>query len=941
MRARLKVFSSFLAAVMIIMSFTAMVSASGNVVASGTYDAIEWTYYDDNSLKVSFVEGYTAENPNIYLYGVPKEYLESALTIDIDYSNLPSTKSYFSVSAIDVPAEVVAFHGGDLERLTIFGFTDNLASVTMDRGTTVANLNLSDIKASSLRPFGLISNVTNSVSVNFAHNIKYLEVPYSLDYFSVLNCSNLKELAVTGDIEGLTVNECEMLSDIELNDSVEYLYLYSLPEITEFEIPDYIDECSIIETGISSISVPADCRAHIAGDDFVEATLESGRTSINEWMFSGAESLRSVNIPEGVTSIEYGGFRYCSSLKSVDLPETLEIIDGKAFSESGIETITLPLNVKEIEMTAFAGCESLTDVYYDGTRAELEQIEITSMENDDTSDLTVFDIFDESVTIHYKDDSVEKYKVTVGSVTNGTASVSKTEAEAGEKITVTAKPNTGYELDTIKVNGKAISGNTFTMPAQDTTVTVTFKKINYKVTVGSVSNGTVTVSKSTANYGDTITVTAKPNTGYVLDTILVNGKAISGNTFKMPAKDTTVTATFKKASYKVTVGSVSNGTVTVSKSTANYGDTITVTAKPNTGYMLDQILVNGKSISGNTFKMPAKDTTVTATFKKVLYNVTVNTPKNGTAALSRVKASLGDTVTVTAKPNTGYELDTIKVNGKVISGTSFTMPATDTIVEVTFKKVIYTLTVGKVTNGKVTLSASTATYGDTVFVKAEPNIGYELDQILVNGSAIKGESFKMPAQNTVVTATFKKAKLKGWQKSGNDWLFYDDSGIAVTGWNKINGAWYFFNDAGIMQTGWLKSGSDWYYLRSSGSMYTGWLKYGNTWYYLESSGRMATGWEKVDGTWYLFNGSGAMLTGWQKSGGNWYYLTGSGAMKTGWLLSGGKWYYLTPSGAMATGWMTIGGNKYYFDPVIGFMVTGTVKIDGRRYVFDDNGHLLR
>lgn len=876
---------------MIIMSFTAMVSASGNVVDSGTYDAFEWTYYDDNSLKVSFVEGYTAENPNLYLYGVPREYLESALTIDIDYSNLPSTKSYFSVSAIDVPAEVVAFHGGDLEHLTIFGFTDNLASVTMDRGITVANLNLSEIKASSLRPFGLISNATNSVSVNFAHNIKYLEVPYSLDYFSVLNCSNLKELVVTGDIEGLTVNDCEMLSDIELNDSVEYLYLYSLPEITEFEIPDYINECSIIQTGISSISVPADCRAHIAGDDFVEATLESGRTSINEWMFSGAESLSSVNIPEGVTSIEYGGFRYCSSLKSVDLPETLESIGGKAFSESGIETITLPLNVKEIEMTAFDGCESLTDVYYDGTRAELEQIEITSMENDDTSDLTVFDIFDESVTIHYKDDSVEKYKVTVGSVTNGTASVSKTEAEAGEKITVTAKPNTGYELDTIKVNGKAISGNTFTMPAQDTTVTVTFKKINYKVTVGSVSNGTVTVSKSTANYGDTITVTAKPNTGY----------------------------------------------------------------------MLDQILVNGKAISGNTFKMPAKDTTVTATFKKVLYNVTVNTPKNGTAALSRVKASLGDTVTVTAKPNTGYELDTIKVNGKVISGTSFTMPATDTIVEVTFKKVIYTLTVGKVTNGKVTLSASTATYGDTVFVKAEPNIGYELDQILVNGSAIKGESFKMPAQNTVVTATFKKAKLKGWQKSGNDWLFYNDSGIAVTGWNKINGAWYFFNDAGIMQTGWLKSGSDWYYLRSSGSMYTGWLKYGNTWYYLESSGRMATGWAKVDGKWYLFSDSGSMLTGWQKrgttwyylepsgamktgwlrSGNDWYYFTESGAMKTGWLLSGGKWYYLTPSGAMATGWMTIGGYKYYFDPVIGYMVTGTVKIDGRRYIFDDNGHLLR
>ena len=76
------------------------------------------------------------------------------------------------------------------------------------------------------------------------------------------------------------------------------------------------------------------------------------------------------------------------------------------------------------------------------------------------------------------------YAVSVDEAENGTVSASKAMASAGDKVTITAAANEGYELDQVTVtgqNGTAIAvtdnGNgtyTFTMPAQKVTVEATF-----------------------------------------------------------------------------------------------------------------------------------------------------------------------------------------------------------------------------------------------------------------------------------------------------------------------------------------------------------------------------------------------------------------------------------------------------------------------------------
>ena len=73
----------------------------------------------------------------------------------------------------------------------------------------------------------------------------------------------------------------------------------------------------------------------------------------------------------------------------------------------------------------------------------------------------------------------------------------------------------------------------------------------YTITVMATENGSVTVSKTTAPQGETITITASPAVAYELDTVKVTtvsgtAVAVSNGKFTMPDSDVTVTATFKR-----------------------------------------------------------------------------------------------------------------------------------------------------------------------------------------------------------------------------------------------------------------------------------------------------------------------------------------------------------------------------------------------------------
>ncbi|MCR4598305.1 MAG: Ig-like domain-containing protein, partial [Acetatifactor sp.] len=169
-------------------------------------------------------------------------------------------------------------------------------------------------------------------------------------------------------------------------------------------------------------------------------------------------------------------------------------------------------------------------------------------------------------------DEVESYPLVVAKVEHGTIIAPK-RVEAGAKVTLTAIPDAGYELDSLTANlynqktkktGEAVvvaGDNTFSMPNHDVIVGGKFAMIaqqtlesGFKIQVRNSTGGTVTASQNEAKPGDTITLTVRNSSGHELESLrIVNaeGKPVGitsdgdGYAFTMPESDVTITPVFR------------------------------------------------------------------------------------------------------------------------------------------------------------------------------------------------------------------------------------------------------------------------------------------------------------------------------------------------------------------------------------------------------------
>lgn len=113
----------------------------------------------------------------------------------------------------------------------------------------------------------------------------------------------------------------------------------------------------------------------------------------------------------------------------------------------------------------------------------------------------------------YKGPSIAKYLVSFASVEGGTLSASAIKAEEGTEITLTAKPQLGYEFNNdwsvTATDGTVINvvDNKFTMPAQDVTVSGTFSENTSTPTFASLAELVATGAPSTTAAKVTVTLT--------------------------------------------------------------------------------------------------------------------------------------------------------------------------------------------------------------------------------------------------------------------------------------------------------------------------------------------------------------------------------------------------------------------------------------------------
>ena len=345
-------------------------------------------------------------------------------------------------------------------------------------------------------------------------------------------------------------------------------------------------------------------------------------------------------------------------------------------------------------------------------------------------------IKDDTVTL-----TVEKEGTDIVTVTakNGDTDVALTEVQEAAQDEAAAQATTE----------KAKTVYTFTMPDGDVAISVEKNAKTYEVNVAPLTNGEITASAKEAAEKETVTLTAKPATGYALKAgsvkvtykdadntekpveVKADTEKANTYTFAMPAYPVTVSAEFVKE-YKVTAAPAENGTVTVDPAAAVEGTDVTVTVTAANNYQLKadsltysyQIgedkktekltLTDGKA----TFKMPAADVTVDAKFEAIpakTYGITSDVT-NGTAKLSVETAAVGDTVEVTFTANgENYKLEESSVRyekkddtstAKALTLTddkySFTMPDYDVVVKAVFAKTTHTVTCN-VTNGTATV----------------------------------------------------------------------------------------------------------------------------------------------------------------------------------------------------------------------------------------------
>ena len=101
--------------------------------------------------------------------------------------------------------------------------------------------------------------------------------------------------------------------------------------------------------------------------------IENGVTAIGTYAFREF-AITELTVPGSVTTIGQGAFSQCAALAEVTLSEGVKTLKGESFANcNGLKTVHLPstlLDYGDSEFFAFAGCNAIEDVYYNGMETQ-------------------------------------------------------------------------------------------------------------------------------------------------------------------------------------------------------------------------------------------------------------------------------------------------------------------------------------------------------------------------------------------------------------------------------------------------------------------------------------------------------------------------------------------------------------------------------------------
>ena len=522
---------------------------------------------------------------------------------------------------------------------------------------------------------------------------------------------------------------------------------------------------------------------------------------------------------------------------------------------------------------------------------------------------------DVTITAEYVEKKPEAYTVTVNKATNGTVTADKETAAAGDTVTLTVKADeTMYSQAVLAEDGLKVADSkgaavactagadgtyTFTMPADNVTVTATFEIVAYGVEVAPTEHGSVTFEggKKYFKVGENVTATFTAEAGYEL----ASASYQEGN------KPTDITAKVKEASNTYTFTMPENyvkieATFTAVQPTEPTEPTEPTTPDENGG---DNTETEALEAEERTAHGAAEKTTITA------MAVFTCTDKNCASA---------QFVDATVKQTSGVTTAAVNFNGKDYTAK---YGEKNGWVEENGKKYWYENGVKQGTEGR----------GKEIY-DPDSDAWYWLDA--VQGGAM-----------TVSKDVYQESAAGQWADKPDGtgkWVRYDENGHMVKGWQTTEkGTYYFDPTFGTMAKGVTEiDGVPCAFDQNTGiGIDKKWVTINGADYWYENGvrqgleGRGKEIYDPASDAWYWLDSvdQGKKATSkdvYQESEAGQWADRADGT---------GKWVRYDAQGHMIKGWSA--DKRYYFDPIYGTMAKGDAVIDGRTYHFDKNTGVLQ
>lgn len=544
-----------------------------------------------------------------------------------------------------------------------------------------------------------------------------------------------------------------------------------------------------------------------AGHTWSTVAMEENKWVHLTWTFNGAEKTSKIYV-----NGQHAGTKSIPEYASNSWENGLDMLIGAGYSNNdGTKCTTTFFTTGEIDDVRFFNKAF--------TEAEIKADSQNTVNAETPNLVAAYDFTDIQGTV-VKDISghghngelvnfptiVQKYTVniTAPDANEGTIRVMNGEAEvtsgskvaAGTTLTVDASPAVNHVLDSIFVNGAAITGNTFTLD-KDVTVSATFSKksgeLEYAIPDKEHNDRTgqhrhnrlmktITINGATMN-GEAQSFAYTLNNANGQDEVYQDATSYTLNV--TPGDKINVSWDFRGAPtewmhYYLYIDYNKNGVFDV-----NDGELVSYTYKNNkdsqgnhadpgkASYKLPEFQIPAEAIvqstrmrlkcdwdSTNPTGNPASDNKIGVNGGTIVdftivinepkatptYAVTVEQPENGTVKVTDMEGNAiageveeGTELQVTATPNEGYDLESILVNGKAIEGNKFTVKEATTVTA-TFKRqeitVTYSITEGNkmtvLVNDTEVASGSNVAKGSELTVKFEIEKGKVLSEVLVN-----------------------------------------------------------------------------------------------------------------------------------------------------------------------------------------------------------------